>query len=117
MDDSIDEVLDAEYARVEAIDAGLDAYHQLTKSGPLRIIIDEARRDALIALDMLVKVDPNEAKEIRELQWAVTRYDDLCRWIARIIETSKQASEDLTAEQAAELARLLHGDEANTEDA
>lgn len=116
-DDSTEEVLDAEFARVEAIDAGLDAVHQMTRGGVLRVLIEEAREKAIDALQALVRADPEDAKTIRELQWQVTRYDDLCRWIKDIAEDARNKSEDITAEQAASLARLIKGDEADLEDA
>lgn len=111
MDDDAEMVADAEYARVEAIDAGFDVLHQITQGGAIAIIIDEAREKAIAALNRLVRADPDNPKEIRDLQWQVTRYDDLCRWIAQIIETARQAREDITDEEAAALAKLLRGED------
>lgn len=117
MDDYTELVEEAEYARVEAIDAGLDALHQLTNTGALRVMIDEAREEAISALNALVRADPENPNLIRDLQWRVTRYDSLCRWIAGIIEKAQQARDDITDEQAAELAVMLRGDETEQEDA
>lgn len=115
--DSVEEVLDAERARIEAIDAGRDLLQQFRDSGALTVILLEARANAIEALSELVRCDPFKPDIVRDLQWRITRYDALCDWISGIIEQARMATEDLTAEEEASLDHLLRGDESEAKDA
>lgn len=114
--DDYNEMLNVEFARAEAIDAAVDALSQLGRGdSALKALIDAARETAIEAIGALVRVDPEDAKQVRELQWRVTRYEDLCTWVKEILDTGRAASEELTAEQAAQLAQELRSDEAFVE--
>jgi hypothetical protein len=115
--ETFQEVLDSEYARVEAIDAARDLFDQVRSSGAITVILLSARDEAVGAMHDLVDADPEDAKAVRALQWKVKRYDDLCGWIRSIIERGREATEDLTEEQAADLEKLIRGDEAELKDA
>lgn len=115
--DSIQEVLDTERARVEAIDAGWDVFEQFRNSGALTKILVKAREEAIDALQRLVEADPFKPEVIRDLQWQVTRYDALCQWIETIVESAQAATEDLTAEQAAAIEQMLRGEDSEPKDA
>lgn len=115
-DETQQEVLDTELARIEAIDAGHDVFRQFRTSGALSTILLEARDRAVDALNRLVKCDPFNAAAVRDLQWEVTRYDALCQFINEIVETARNASEDLTAEEGAALEQMLRGDESEPKD-
>lgn len=111
------EMLDNEYARVVALDAARDIQQQFRASGAITLLIEDARETAIAALDALVRCDPFKPEIVRELQWRVRRYDMLCAWVLRVIEGGEAATEDLSAEQSAELDKLLRGDEAEPKDA
>lgn len=101
------EMEEEERSRVETIDAALDLTYQLKTNGAVAMILDQARDDARDAVRRLVDCDPENPRAIRELQWRITRFDDLSRYVQMIVEHGDAARADLTAEQAAKLERLL----------
>lgn len=117
MADSIDEMLAEEFDRITVLDAALDLQFLLKSTGALKAVLEQARDDAHLAVNKLIKCKPEDADTIRELQWDVRRFDKLCQYIFNILEAGKAMSADLTEEQIAETEKLLMGDEAQPKDA
>ena len=117
MNDAFDELVDDEILRIEALDAADDLLRQFKDQGALVAILHHARLEAADAYSSIATCDPFDGATIRELQWRITRFSDLCRWIRRIHDTGELAAADLTEEQAAELERLRRGEEAEAKDA
>lgn len=90
---------EAEFGRIAIMEAGLSVYreiHNKELNGPLRLIMLQAKADAIVAVEELVKADAADAARIRELQWAVSRYEALYVYAAEIIEKGRQVNDDLS---------------------
>lgn len=106
----IDELMDDEYARVLALDAGLDAERLMDKGGAFRALIEAARDEALAAMETLISTAFTSLDGVREAQWRVTRYQDLIRWISNIVEQGEVARSDLSEEEGERLERMIRGE-------
>lgn len=106
----IEELMDDEYARVLALDAGLDAERLLEKGGAFRALLEAARDEALAAMDDLISKAFTALEDVREAQWKVTRYQDLIRWISNIVEQGEVARSDLSEEEGARLEQMIRGE-------
>lgn len=108
-----DIVTDEEYAaqeieRATLIDAGFTVIREARdKSSALYIMIEAARADAIAANKALIVADANDAARIRELQWKISRFYDLQRYIAEVVENGRNAFDTLTDTVKAEWAKML----------
>ena len=113
----IEEAMDDEYARVLAIDAAADAEVLLHRGGAWEALIEKARAEALGALSELIKFNFTDLREVKEMQWRVTRYESLCGWIKQIEEAGVHAREDMTEDEVSELKSMLSRGETEPKDA
>lgn len=110
-----DDLLDEETARVATIDAALDIEDQARAGGALVMVLAQARDEAISALNDLVQVETQDPT-VRALQWKVTRYDDLCRFVRGILDAGRAAREDLSEDQQAALERQIRGGRSEPKD-
>lgn len=113
---NIVKLLDDAYLRVEILDMAEDAESLLGRGHAFRRLIESAREEAGGALEDLIHKGFGNLDEVRELQWKVTRYDDLCRWIKAMIEEGTNAREDISEDERVELRRMVQGETEQQED-
>lgn len=101
------DVDDEETARVAILNNAFDLSYRLKTKGSLRDILERAREDAGDAVTALVNADPFDAKNVRELQWKVQRFNSLWEYIKEILEEGRSAQSDMNDEESAALEKLL----------
>jgi hypothetical protein len=110
VDPGAQELLDAEYARALVMETYLATLDGLKDKNPVKALLERARDEAMSAMAALVRADPFKPEAIRDLQWQVQRYDDLCHWVGITLSAGEAAQEDLSAEQRAEYETLIRGE-------
>lgn len=105
-----EELMDAEYARVRALDDAIDAERLMRKGGAFQTLLEKARSEALEGVEALIRADFPNLDEVRKAQWQVTRYEDLVRWIKDIFEEGESARDDLGEEEAARFEAMIRGE-------
>lgn len=109
-DPSERQIREDEFNRLAAMEAGIKTFKEMREGGPLRLVLLKARADAIAAVEDLVGCDPEDAKRIRDLQWAISRYDAFVSYAEEIIEAGRAASDDLPDDEVeslnSELSRL-----------
>lgn len=108
MEADVQALLDAETARVEAIESGLQVSKSL-KDGALRPILEAARADSISAMNALVYTDFANMNDLRAMQMKARSFDYLAQYTELAIENGAAAYSEMTEDQAIELAKLLHG--------
>lgn len=78
-----------------ANDAELELFHTKAKNGPLLHIVMQARNEAIDALAALAEADPSKVEEIRKLQNAVARFNDLVTWIVNLLKAGDEAWQEI----------------------
>ena len=106
----IDELMDEEFLRVEALDDLADCERLLSRGGAFETLIIKAREQAMAALEMMVQGNFETIEQVRALQWEVRRYDALCQWISEIVDHGETVRESLTEEDDEMLEQILRGD-------
>jgi hypothetical protein len=112
-----EELRDAAYARVLAIEAAADSEVLLSRGGAWEAMLERARDEALDALGLLISMDFRNLKQVREQQWRVTRYESLCRWIRDIEVMGESANSDMSEDEAFVVDHLLNRGETEPQDA
>lgn len=105
-------------ARARLIEASADIELQLEKTAGLRpmvIVLAKARRKAVEANDMLIGVDPEDAKSIRALQNEIRRYEDLVQFTREIVLEGKAADREMAEDERDEIAVLMSTPEGRAE--
>jgi hypothetical protein len=110
MDSATQELLDAEYTRALAVETYFQTLDGLKDGGPVKALLEQARNEAMTAMHALSMVDPFKGDAVRDLQWRVRRYEDLCQWVGMTLSTGESALDDLTEEQRVEYATLIRGE-------
>ena len=110
VDPEAQELLDAEYARALVMEAYFSTLEGLKEHNPVRTLLEQARDEAMAAMHQLVLADPFKPEVVRDLQWKVQRYDDLCNWVGLTLSGGESAQEDLSAEQRIEYETLIRGE-------
>jgi hypothetical protein len=113
----IEEAMDDEYLRVLAIDAAAQAETLLNRGGAWEALIEKARAEALGALNGLISFKFTDLQQVKEMQWQVTRYESLCRWIRDIEEAGAEAREGFSDEEVDELKSMFSPGETEPKDA
>jgi len=111
-----EELRDAAYARVLAIEAAADAEILLQRGGAWEVLIERARDEALDAMGELIQANFTTLDQVKEQQWRVARYEKLCAWI-KDIEDTGEAALDMTDEEAAIVDRVTTRGETEPQDA
>lgn len=97
-----------EIERATIIDASLHLVRTLRdENSPIYTLIQAAREDAIAANRQLILANPEDAQRIRRLQWQVTRFYDLQRYIGEVVEEGKSQMEGLSEEVREEWASML----------
>lgn len=97
-------------ARLRAIADSADIEAQLAViqgCRPVLSILVKARNNAAQALAALAFVDPRKTNDIRDLQNAVRRFDDLVVWFGELVRDGFEADDEITAEDREEMIDLL----------
>ena len=115
MDETEDE-LSAAYQHVLNIDAGDDAEFLMQEGGAFAALLDRARNDAIGALSALVSNQFTDLDEVRERQWEVSRYANLCQYIRSIIEDA-DSSRSMMDDDEADFVRAIYRGETEPKDA
>ena len=113
----VEELRDAAYARVLAIEAAADCEVLLSRGGAWEAMLHLARDGALDALESLIRRDFTDLKDVRDQQWRVTRYESLCRWIKDIEANGESANSDMSEDEAFVVDHLLNRGETEPQDA
>jgi hypothetical protein len=112
-----DELRDAAYARVLAIEAAADAELLLRRGGAWEALIEKARDEALGAMEMLISTPFTDLAQVKDLQWQVSRYDALCRWVKEIEDAGEAAHSDMSADEEFIVGQMLSRGETEPQDA
>ncbi len=75
-------------------------------------MLKKARREAAEAITAILGADPDNAKEIRDLQTVALRFRDLCRWLTELVHEGFEADSQINDEEREELIAAVAGDPA-----
>jgi hypothetical protein len=106
----IDDLMDDDFLRIVAIEDATNAEVLMRSGGAFAALLQKAFDEAKGALEALISIDTEDMSVIRRLQWKVTRYDDLVRWIKEIMADGEAAQEGMSEEEAVSLQRLIRGE-------
>lgn len=96
------------FARAQAAAADIEAQIAIEKGQrPVLVMVQMAKHEAADALAALAVVNPEDPKEIRNLQNQVARFTDLCRWLRDVVTAGREAEHELTEEDREEMIDLL----------
>jgi hypothetical protein len=84
---------------------------------PVMAMLQLAKIEAAAALVALVNIPPTEGERIREKQYEVRRFEQLCDWIKQVIQKGLEADKLLTEKEREELLDILVETEEGEEDA
>ena len=84
---------------VYAADAMINDLERVTGGGPLAHMLNRARVEAGIALNLLVDANAEDPKLIRHLQNEVNRHRDLVRWVWQAISDAQDKEKEISATQ------------------
>jgi hypothetical protein len=104
------ELMDDEYTRLRAIDAGIETELLLQRGAAFETLLIHARDEAMAAMETLIHGDFKSLDDVRQQQWEVTRYHDLVRWIQAIMENGNAARSDLSEEEGQMLEMMIRGE-------
>jgi hypothetical protein len=106
----IEELMDDEYARALALEAGLDVDRLLQKGAAFEALLIHARDEAIAAMGQLIHMQFETLAQVRQKQWEVTRYHDFVRWVNAIIDNGQAAQAELSEEEGGRLQMMIRGE-------
>lgn len=89
-----------EAPKVLFLQNAVEANRLLDRGGAWEALIEQAQDDAFVALGVLANFEFTTLDQVRKAQWEVQRYEKLAGYINGIFSKAKEATADMTQEDA-----------------